>query len=242
MTEEKAAPRKRQGVRGWRAFFWCSDVETTAALLVVGTFVGAVRMLGSAVTQDSESPGGGVAEGSWEPPSAMPADALKLCRHIERSPETAAFTSMFPERIDDDDDYKDPGPGANPRLVFDDCEWSLQSPENGEWRFVLSYYAWASQDSNEVRTGRAEDRFSGLSSKSQQRLSEVSGSGEVGGIVNKSRFWYGSPQGRGTRVTYFLGRLVVVSCKLKCQVFRKRFLPWNSKHWLRGFLQRWWTY
>ncbi|MDT0304843.1 hypothetical protein [Streptomonospora wellingtoniae] len=207
MSEQPGTLRRNQGVRGWRAFFLMFGCGTTAALLVVGMFVGTIRMLGSAVAQGGESPMDGVSGGSWEPAPSMTAGALDLCSTLETSSQTGAFKSMFPKRLDEDDDYADPGPGSQRRMISDDCEWALISPDYGDWEMRLYYKASAVQGSEEARLDDARARFHDIQATMPGKFSELKGTEEVDDIGEQGFAQYGKPREGGSKSLYiFLGR------------------------------------
>ncbi|QBI52538.1 hypothetical protein [Streptomonospora litoralis] len=208
MPERENQPRQKAGVHGWRAFLLMFGCGTTAALLVVGLFFGAVRMLGAAVLPGGdEPPAAAVPEGSWEPAPSMTPGALDLCSTLETSAQTGAFKTMFPKRLDDDGDYTDPGPSASDRTISDDCKWALRSPEQGEWRFRLTYEASAADVSESVRVSEAEAAFAKARGEIDSKFSTVTETEKMGRVAEQAYAQYGASSSGDTESLYiFLGR------------------------------------
>ena len=206
MPERQADPEAKKGVHGWRAFFLMFGCGTTAAFAVVGTVVGAAQMLGNVVTEGVSEPTDEV-DGTWQPAPSMTPGALNLCRTMETSTQTGAFQSMFPERVDDEDGYSDPGPGADGRTVKDDCEWTLKSPEHGDWTFSLSYEASVSQGAESDRIEEARERLEGIRNESLEEFSSVSNSEEMSDVADEAYADYGLPvEGEGGSLYFLHGR------------------------------------
>jgi hypothetical protein len=202
MPERQAERSEKQGVHGWRAFFLMFGCGTTAALVMVGGVVGVARTLGSAVTGTDGAPE--QVAGTWEPAPSMSPGALDLCRTMETSNQTGAFTSMFPERVDNEDGYVDSGPDDAERVVKDDCEWVLQSTEHGEWTFRLSYEASVSQGGEEVRVEQAEDLYNAKMDSLPADFATVASEEELDDVADKASVRYGTPASAEDGALYVL--------------------------------------
>ncbi|MFD0774112.1 hypothetical protein ACFQZ2_09265 [Streptomonospora algeriensis] len=153
MPDEKAPPKRKQGIYGWRAFFLMFGCGGAAALLVIGTVAGVIRMTASSLT--SEDSGDSVALPTREPVATMTPGAIDLCELINDAPPVTLTA-----RIDEPNGPDETGAGGGQAwTVSDECSWGLIGEDSREWEMRFSYKAIIATDGNEKRFSMAKDRF-----------------------------------------------------------------------------------
>lgn len=199
---------KKEGIHGFKAFLIFSGSGVLAGLLVVWIISSLVKAIFVSGLGDSSS--GGIQTGSpvvtWEPPLSMEQGSLDLCRSLETSGQAGAFREMGPVRISSEDNYSDPGPDAEDRIVQDDCTWEVYSSTGNKWIFSLSYKVFAGSFSDEQRLKQAKDLLSEEKSSVNEKFDSLINEELMADMADESFAYYGLGKGGEENLYIFLGR------------------------------------
>ncbi len=200
---------KKQGLKGWKAFFVVLASGTIAGLVVVFIAVGIIKSLIFSVSSSfEESAASALPNGreTGKPFSSLKEGKLNIC-----STTIDTLSTVWVERIDSGENYADEirgdgDPLEGARVVSDQCDWKL-SPEYSSlsrWDLHVDYEAIVDppqgKDSLEIASLIFEERKEEI----VKTFSDVKAQGEDV-LGDSSYFFFGSCDGGNICYT-FLGR------------------------------------
>lgn len=201
---------KKQGLKGWKAFFVVFVSGTVAGLVVVFIAFGIIKSFIFSVSSSfGESSAGSILNGreTGKPISSLEEGKLNIC-----STTIDTLSTVWVERLDSGENYSDEirgggDPLKGARIVSDQCDWKL-SPEYSSlarWDLHVDYEAIINppqgKDSLEIASLIFEKRKEEIA----KTFSNIKSQGED--VLGDSSYFFFGSCGGGNACYAFLGRI-----------------------------------